>query len=289
MPDRSSSRRSHWRIPRLNNLKTPLGAAHPTNAEKGINTMNNQFQKWAELLNQAINQPGLLLKAYSLFHNYSIGNQIAALVQCQMRGLEPGPINTYKGWQSLNRQVRKGERAIWLCMPLVRKTKGSDDDEYITGFIWKLYWFLICQTDGEQVSIPETPTWSKAVALEKLNITEVPFSSTDGNTQGYARKREIAVSPIAALPIKTLMHEIAHVLLGHTEAGLFDSEATPRNLCEVEAEAVAMILLESLNLPGGEYCRGYIRAWLKSDTIPERSCAKIFGCADRILKAGREE
>jgi hypothetical protein len=29
---------------------------------------------WSQLLNEAITKPGLLLKAYSYFHHYSIGN-----------------------------------------------------------------------------------------------------------------------------------------------------------------------------------------------------------------------
>ena len=61
------------------------------------------------------------MEAYSAFHNYSIGNQILALVQCQLRGLEPGPINTFPGWQALGRNVKRGERALILCMPITRK------------------------------------------------------------------------------------------------------------------------------------------------------------------------
>ena len=53
--------------------------------------------KWSALLVEAVNKPGLIMEAYSAFHNYSIGNQILALVQCQVRGLEPGPINTFPG------------------------------------------------------------------------------------------------------------------------------------------------------------------------------------------------
>jgi hypothetical protein len=55
----------------------------------------------------------------------------------------------------------------------------------------------------------------------------------------------------------------------------------------VEAEAVAMLLCESLELPGSEYARGYIQHWLSGDVIPEKSAMKIFGAADRILKAGQ--
>lgn len=258
--------------------------------------------KWTDLLSQAVTQPGLILKAYSSFHGYSIGNQIAAIVQCHMRGIEAGPINTYPGWRKLGRQVKRGEKAVWLCMPLTFKRKSeaasneqSDDSqaaqsEVVTGFAWKPNWFVMSQTDGEPVPMPAIPTWDKESALAALNITQTEFSHTNGNTQGYARKREVAISPLAELPHKTLFHELAHVELGHTtEADFNDSEQTPRNLREVEAEAVALILCESLSLSGAEYCRGYIQNWLDGDSIPEKSAQKIFGAADRILRAGRSK
>ena len=76
-------------------------------------------------------------------------------------------------------------------------------------------------------------------------------------------------------------------MLGHTqESSISDSERTPKNLREVEAESVALLLCESLGLPGGEYCRGYIQNWLDGEAIPEKSAQRIFGAADRILKAG---
>lgn len=48
---------------------------------------NNEIPKWSALLIEAVNKPGLMMEAYSAFHRYSIGNQILAFVQCQMRGL----------------------------------------------------------------------------------------------------------------------------------------------------------------------------------------------------------
>jgi hypothetical protein len=87
-----------------------------------------------------------------------------------------------------------------------------------------------------------------------------------------------------------LLHDLAHIELGHTQESEFtDSEHTPRNLREVEAEAVALLLCESLELPGAEFSRGYIQSWLRGDEIPEKSAMKIFGAADRILKAGQAE
>jgi antirestriction protein ArdC len=253
--------------------------------------MENLNNKFSELLNKAVKQPGLILKAYSAFHGYSLGNQIAAMVQCQIRGITPGPINTFRSWVELGRHVKKGEKALWLCMPLVRKVKGDGDEDgqHIVGFLWKPRWFVISQTIGEEYQMPTISDWNKSFALANLNISEVEFQHTDGNALGYARKREIAISPLSPLPHKTCFHEMAHVELGHTsESDFQDSEHTPRSLREVEAEAVAMLLCESLKLPGVEYARGYCQAWLKSDVIPEKSAQRVFRVTDKILRAGRE-
>jgi antirestriction protein ArdC len=252
-------------------------------------TPNTTPAQWSQLLAEAVSKPGLLLAAYSAFHNYSIGNQVLALVQCQQRGIQPGPLATFPGWKEKNRHVRKGECALVLCMPVTVKGKDETGDEQTyTRFIYRPRWFVLSQTEGQDVEPTLPPTWDKAKTLAALNITETPFDLTDGNVQGYAKGTSVSISPIAALPHKTLFHELAHVTLGHTTEGqTHDGEQTPRNLKEVEAEAVALILCETLQLPGADYCRGYIQDWLRGDVIPERSAQKIFHAADVILRAGQ--
>ena len=49
--------------------------------------MDNQT-KWTELLQAAVIEPGLILRAYSAFHGYSLGNQVAAMIQCNQRYVE---------------------------------------------------------------------------------------------------------------------------------------------------------------------------------------------------------
>ena len=243
------------------------------------------------------------MEAYSAFHHYSIGNQILALVQCQMRGLEPGPINTFPKWKELGRTVKRGERALILCMPITRKARdeeaerNGDDansERTFTSFMHKARWFVISQTVGDEFTPPRLPEWEADRALAALDIEQIAFTATDGNCQGYAKKRQIAINPVAQLPHKTLFHETAHVILGHTsEADFTDTERTPKNLREVEAESVALLCCEALKLEGADYCRGYIQNWLcpaigyNGDAIPEKSAQKIFRAADQILRAGR--
>ena len=60
----------------------------------------------------------------------------------------------------------------------------------------------------------------------------------------------------------------------------------------MEAEAVALVCLEALGLPGAEQSRGYRQHWNErrgAEPIPERSAQRIFKAADQILKAGTLE
>jgi hypothetical protein len=190
--------------------------------------------------------------------------------------------------------VRRGEKAITLCRPVtVKRTTTADDgtDETATWFVYKPFWFVLAQTEGQPLPVATVPTWDATRALVALNVEEVEFASLDGNTLGYAQGRTIAVNPVNPLPHKTRFHQLAHVFLGHTAEGeQHDGELTPRNLRECEAESVALLCCAALELPGIEYSRGYIQAWWgKGNAIPEKSAQRILKVADQILKAGTEQ
>jgi antirestriction protein ArdC len=255
-----------------------------------------QHITWGELLHEAVEKPGRMLQAYSAFHNYSIGNALLAFEQCVRRRLQPGPLNTYRGWLERKRQVRKGETGITLCMPMPLKRTAPTDEtgeeqakpQTRHAFTFRAYWFVLTQTEGEATEAAPIPGFDLEMALRSLDIQRVTFDEINGNIQGFARNRQIAVSPLAALPQKTTFHEMAHVVLGHTTAEkLVDGDNTPRHLREVEAESVALLCCETLGLDGAEFCRGYIQHWLKTEKqIPDHNAAHIFTAATSILKAG---
>lgn len=247
---------------------------------------------WSSLLADAVNKPGVLSSAYSTFHNYSIGNQMLAWSQLAGRGLDLSPIATYKTWQGLGRQVKKGEKAISLVMPVTISKKddaGEKTGDCFQTFILRNNWFALSQTEGEDFQHEKVSRdWDKAKALETLGISEIRFDLADGNCQGYAREKSIAINPIAVLPHKTRFHELAHVVLGHTaENTMQDDERTPKDIREVEAESVAYICCSVLDLPGLVESRGYIQSWLSGSEITDKSAQKIFGAAEKILKAGK--
>jgi hypothetical protein len=169
-------------------------------------------------------------------------------------------------------------------------TDGQESETEITfkRFVFRRNWFMLSQTDGAEFQIPALPAWDRGRALQTLNVEEIAFEMMNGNCQGYAKGRQIAVNPVAQIRAKTTFHELAHIELGPTAEAVHDSETLPRNLKEVEAESVALLCLESLGMDGAEYCRGYIQNWLQGGIIPERSAQRIFAAADKILKAGIE-
>jgi antirestriction protein ArdC len=249
--------------------------------------------QFADLLARAVMEPGIVSTAYRQFHSYSIGNQLLAWSQCLTRDIPPGPMATYPKWRDLGRYVRKGEKAITLCQPVTVKRKPDrddhpDDPDVFTRFIYRPHWFVLAQTDGQELPPVPLPAWDRAAALAALNVSEVPFDACDGNVMGFARGRSVAVSPLNPMPYKTLFHELGHVLLGHTvEAEQNDGELTSRSLRECEAEAVALLCCAALDLPGVDCCRGYIQSWWGTNhPIPERSAQRILKAADQILKAG---
>jgi len=254
--------------------------------------MSNTNIAWSTMLQDAVNKPGIISQCYSTFHNYSIGNQLLAWSQLSARDMQLSPIATYKKWAELGRQVKKGSKAIALVMPVTINKKddaGAKTGEVFSLFTLKNNWFTLDQTEGADFANEVlTPDWNADTALAALEITQVRYDSANGNSQGYAMGKNIAINPVAALPHKTRFHELAHVVLGHTlEGAMHDGESTPKDIREVEAESVAYILCSVLNLPGLAESRGYIQGWLAGGEISDKSAQRIFGAADKILKAGK--
>lgn len=249
--------------------------------------------KYFELLAQALSEPGIVSAAYQRFHRFSLGNQSLAAMQLLQRGMSLSPIASYTHWKSLGRSIRKGERALALFVPVTIKKREQDaeTDQVFTWFKLASRWFSLEQTEGPEYDEPLIiPAWNSEQALEQLHITEKSFAMVNGNVQGYAQKRTIAINPLAEFPHKTRFHELGHVVLGHTtENDCWDIETLPQQVQEAEAEGVAFILCALLGLPGLEESRGYIQSWLTGTALPEKSAQRIFTAAQTIMEAGRPQ
>jgi N-terminal domain of anti-restriction factor ArdC len=135
---------------------------------------------------------------------------LLAWTQCAERGITPGPIATFMGWKDKGRYVRKGEKAIVLCMPVTIKRKPTDDKqvdaeseegkpETFTRFAYRPHWFVLAQTEGQAVEPVPIPEMGSGIGARCPERRRRAVTLTDGNCQGYPRQRTIAVSPLAEL------------------------------------------------------------------------------------------
>jgi len=270
-------------------------AAKTKKASKATEDTTRGMPGWDVLLRDAVDKPGIISECYNMFHDYSVGNMLLAMWQCHARKIDCGPIGTYKKWLSLDRKVKPGQKAIILCMPrswkYTAKNKETGEDEELVGmkFVYKPFWFVLSQTEGKDFEAPALPGWDLGDAITNLEIEPVAFTMADGNCMGYATGRTFAVNPLGKHQNATTMHELAHIVLGHTkEADFTDTkDRTPRDVKEMEAEATAMLVLDALGEKDHKESRGYIQSWYKGNEIPEVNARHIFTAATRILDAGR--
>lgn len=243
--------------------------------------------EWSELLETALTMPGSMGSTYNRFYNYSFGNQILLFMQ----GVEE-PVNTYKRWAAMNRQVLRGSKAKAIMLPLITKVRNDEGEleQRVTGFKLMNCLFGLSETEGEELPPYEPAEWSKERALGALGIREVAFQHPNGNTQGYSIGNEIAINPVAAYPFKTLWHEMGHVVLKHTTDEGLEVYQEHRGVQEFQAESVAYLGMNELGATDQfdpSESRAYIQHWIRKERPPEPSIRQVFTATDRILSAGR--
>ena len=84
------------------------------------------------------------------------------------------------GWKELGQYVRKGEKALALCMPVRCKRRESEPQdqealEVVTCFVYCPHWFVLSRTDSKDYVPEPVAGWDADTALRVLDIQRVPF------------------------------------------------------------------------------------------------------------------
>ena len=253
-----------------------------TRPEAGDRTVD-----WTQLIETALTAPGSVGDVHNRFYTYSFMNQMLL----RMQGVTE-PVATYNRWQTLGRQVVKGAKAKTIIRPITIEKKDDAGEVTDKKLLFKPVrcLFGVSDTTGEPLPDVQMPGWDLDTALERLNIRRVPFQDLDGNTQGYSIGHDVAINPVAVHAAHTMMHEIGHVVLGHTDtAGLQEYQAH-RGRMEFQAEATAYLTMNELDQLTPElasHSRGYVQGWLRGEQPGDLAIRQGFAATDQILKAGR--
>lgn len=218
------------------------------------------------------------------FHSYSINNIILAWMQRPDFTLLAG----YKAWQKHGRQVIKGERAIRILAPMTKKIKSDDDEEkvLIRGFR-PVSVFDISQTEGDPVDVGCSDLISGEVDFQSIvKACPLPVHIKDlGLSNGNTNGKEINITPKenTAAMIATLIHEWAHVALGHCEEPGILFESDDRSSKEIEAETASYIVTTCLGLENNK-SRYYIANWGAEKEELKGRGKKIISVAEKIIR-----
>jgi antirestriction protein ArdC len=238
------------------------------------------------------------LKIQSRFHRYSFNNSLLIQLQCPSATRIAG----FHAWRQLGRNVRKGEKAIWILAPV---TKLSGELVFDAGTanesrkptreivnVKPVAVFDIAQTDGEDLPevcsrlIGDDATGAFGSLIQVAcgigyAVVDAEFEGSKNGDCTFAEHRiRIATDRSPIQRVKTLAHELAHALL---HEGYSD-----RALAELEAESVAYVVCAELGINTEDYSLGYVTQWSgggdEAIAAIKTAGARIQRTADRILK-----
>ena len=228
------------------------------------------------------------------FRQYSFNNTLLILIQCPTATR----VASYKKWLEVGRQVRKGEKGLSIFAPMMRKKETEDGEEkrYVSGFRLVPV-FDVSQTDGD--ALPEDPArpvlldgeapaglFDSLAQIVFENGYTLRFGPSERGENGYTRPDDSVIQITEGLSdaqtAKTLIHEVAHMLLHTEDKTLTEDAILHRNVAEVETESVAHIVAEVHGLPTDAYSVPYVAGWSNGKT------EVIAATADRVLKAAKQ-
>ena len=237
------------------------------------------------------------LKTMAKFHNYSFNNTMLIAMQRPDATL----VTSYKNWQSMGRQVMKGEKGITIIAPAPYKkmkekevldenqrpimgTDGKPKTEKVEVTVphfKAVTVFDIAQTSGEPIQTLAPELLTAAVqdfdsfmqAIQKISPVPIRFDEIDGNANGYYHNadKEIVIKKglSESQTLKTAIHETAHAKLHDKEIMESLGVEKDRLTKEVEAESIAYCVCSSFGLDTSDYSFPYIAGWSSSREMKE--------------------
>lgn len=258
----------------------PTAAGRPmTKAQEARRHVDQAVQQLSEELNAGKSDT---LKAFlamaAKFHRYSFGNVM--LIASQRP--DATRVAGYRTWQSMGRQVRKGEKGITIIAPMLLKQEAEpgQDPEKVLRFKATTV-FDVSQTDGEELPKPAQMQGTPKEHLQRLErfITDkgivLEVRMDIGQAAGVSMGGHICIRPELTPPerFSVLAHELAHEMLHHGE----HAERGDKQTRELEAEAVAYIVSTGIGLEPGTACSDYIQAY-------GGDAEKLAAVLDRVQK-----
>lgn len=228
-----------------------------------------------------------MMNAASRFHGYSARNVM--LIHAQRP--DATCVAGYGTWKKLGRQVKKGAKGIAILAPC--PTRHADDNDATlstTRMIFRTaYVFDEADTEGEELAnvlpvlldgeAPDAVWVSIAQLIEERGFTidRRDCSPANGVTRWLDRSVSIRPGLEPAQAVKTLTHELGHIISDHGT-----DPRPPREVAEVEAESIAYIVCSVMGIESDSYSFPYVARW------SDGNIDLVRATADRVVRRAHE-
>ncbi|WP_067243065.1 ArdC-like ssDNA-binding domain-containing protein [Microbacterium resistens] len=232
-------------------------------------------------------------------------------------GPVPTYVAGFKQWQALGRKVEKGQSGYMILAPVTgrfasftpkvaeswrrlgrfEKPKPGEAVRSRMVGVRPAYVWDVSQTAGDPILTPPSPRllegeapdglWdgiARLVEAEGFAVLRVPHEGmihgANGLTDFRAKTVAVRENMPEAAQVKTLVHELAHVLLhgpdNHDASG-------HRGIGEVEADSVALMVAAAHGMDTSDYTIPYVSGW--AATVPEKSPVEVVqATGERVRK-----
>lgn len=240
---------------------------------------------------------GEYLKTMTKFHRYSFNNTILIAMQRPDATLVTG----YRNWQSMGRQVKKGEKGITILAPAPKKQKKAqalfdqnqmpvldengnqkyEEVEVVIPRFKATTVFDIDQTEGDPIQTISPEELTEAVedftlfmeAITEISPVPIRFDEIEGRAKGYydSANKEIVIRKgmSESQTIKTAIHESGHARLHDRDMMKAEGIRKDRETKEVEAESVAYCVCSAFRVETSDYSFPYIAGWSSGRDMKE--------------------
>jgi hypothetical protein len=255
-----------------------------------------------------------LLNLMSSVHQYSLNNTILIMTQKP----EATMVQGFNAWKELERYVNKGEKAIKILAPIIKKKEVDKIDpiskqvkkdingniekekkDVLTGYR-KVNVFDISQTNGKE--IPSVRDFVSRELQDDNNMSKLYqdyFQYVKDHTQFKLREditdpgvggyyvpstNEVIVSNTENKndneKFRVLVHEVAHGKLHNLESDMSD---LPRGHKEAQAEATAYIVSKYYGMDTDDVSLGYIATWSQDIKLARQAISEIQSVSKDII------
>ncbi|GAA4896012.1 ArdC-like ssDNA-binding domain-containing protein [Streptomonospora salina] len=273
----------------------------PEQRRERLNHAHEQLQSAVENLTSGHGWHAML-SARAWLRRYSLNNLLLIMEQYP----EATDVRPLKQWNQVGRRVRKGEKAIRILAPLRYRSEAGDPDASddadantkprfeVRGFTTAGA-FDVAQTEGTELpdasaadpqelrSLAPAALWDHVatqITRRGYGIERGDCGPAYGHVDFTARTVRVREGVEEAQAVKTLTHELAHIVCEHNTR----PEAS-RERREIEAESVACLVANLAGLDSLPYSVPYVAGWAGDAATAHASAERVMAAADEITAA----